>query len=105
MIVRSSFKCLTCGQVHTVRIGMGQEDHQSHRFPCMGCGEEIVIGMHVDRAKRGWRTEAIENAEHAAEEPGAPIMNVDANFIVPEEERHKDFAFPRLSQMQRMAKV
>jgi hypothetical protein len=105
MIVRSSFRCLTCGQTHTVRIGMGQEDYQSHRFPCMGCGEEMAIGLHIDYAKVGWRTEAIDNAEHAAEEAGAPIMNVDANFIVPEEERHKDFAFPRLTQIHRMTEI
>src|SRR5262245_20334808 len=102
MIIRSSFKCTTCGQIHTVRIGMGQEEHQTHRFPCMGCGEQMAIGMHVDYVRLGWRTEAIENAEQTAEEPGAPIVNVDANFLVPEHERHRDVWFPRLSQMWQM---
>ena len=105
MIIRSSFKCLTCEQPHTVRIGMGQEDYQSHRFPCQGCGEDMVIGMRVDYQKLGWRTEAVENAEHTPETEGAPIVNVDANFIVPEDQRHKDRAFPRLQQMQAMVDV
>ena len=42
MIVRYSFKCLTCDQPHTVRIGVGNEDYQSHRFPCQGCGEDNI---------------------------------------------------------------
>lgn len=99
MIVRSSFKCLTCGQPHTVRIGMGQEDYQEHRFPCQNCGEDMVIGMHVDYQNVGWRTEAVENVEHVPETSGAPIVNVDANFTVPEDQRHKDMVFPRLQQM------
>lgn len=61
--------------------------------------------MHVDYVTTDWRTEAVENAEQAIEEPGAPIVNLDANFVVPEEERHKDLAFPRLSQMMRMARI
>jgi predicted RNA-binding Zn-ribbon protein involved in translation (DUF1610 family) len=48
MIVRSSFKCATCGQVHTVRIGMGQETRQTHRFPCVNCGEDMVVALNVD---------------------------------------------------------
>jgi hypothetical protein len=84
---------------------MGLEEYQSHCFPCQSCGEDMVIGLHVDYARKGWRTEAVENAEHAIEQPGAPIMNVDANFIVPEAERYKDLAFPRLPQMVRMVRA
>jgi len=99
MIVRTSFKCLTCDQPHTVRIGMGQEEYQTHRFPCQRCGEDMVIGMHVDYHKIGARPEAVENAELTLEIKGAPIVNVDANFSVPEDLRHKDFVFPRLGQV------
>jgi hypothetical protein len=105
MIVRSSFKCATCGQIHTVRIGMGQEAHQSHRFGCMNCGEDMVVALNVDYQAVAHWTEALENAEHVGEVPGAPIMNVDANFIMPESERHTDFAFPRLTQLRAMNKV
>lgn len=99
MIVRSSFKCSTCGQVHTVRIGMGQETRQTHRFPCTKCGEDIVVALNVDFEKIVHWTEAVENAAQTAEEAGAPIMNVDANFVLPEGERHLDMAFPRLTQL------
>lgn len=102
MIVRSAFKCLTCGQPHTVRIGMGHEEYQSHRFPCQGCEEDMVIGMHVDHQNYGWRTEAVENAEPTPEAKDVPIVNVDANFIIPEDQRHTDGAFPRLKQMHAM---
>jgi hypothetical protein len=99
MIVRSAFKCLTCDQPHTVRIGMGQETRQVHHFPCMSCGEDMVVALNVDyKLTRHW-AEAVKNAEQIQEVPDAPIMNVDANFIVPVEERHKDFAFPRLDQL------
>lgn len=105
MIVRSSFKCATCGQVHTVRIGMGQETRQTHRFPCVNCGEDMVVALNVDYQAIAHWTEAVENAELADEVPGAPIMNVDANFIVPENERHVDQAFPRLTQLMERSKV
>lgn len=105
MIVRSSFKCATCGQVHTVRIGMGQETRQTHRFPCVKCGEDMEVALNVDYEKIAHWTEAVDNAERAEEEQGAPIVNVDANFVVPETERHLDLAFHRLTQLLTMADV
>src|ERR1700761_2759157 len=105
MIVRSPFRCSTCGQNHTVRIGMGQETRQTHRFPCVGCGEDMVVALNVDYQAIAHCTEGVENAELAEEVPGAPVMNVDANFIVPESERHVDFAFPRLIQLRERTKV
>lgn len=105
MIVRSSFKCATCGKVHTVRIGMGQETRQTHRFPCMNCGEDMVVALNVDYQAVSHWTEAVENAEAAEVVSSAPIMNVDANFIVPENERHVDRAFPRLTQLRERSKV
>lgn len=102
MIIRSSFKCLTCGQIHTVRIGIGQEDYQEHRFPCTACEEPMAIAVHLDFAKAGWKLEGLENAEFTPEVEGAKIVNVDANFIIPKEQRHADRAFPRLGQMHAM---
>jgi len=99
MIVRTSFKCLTCGQAHTLRIGLGQEDRQEHRFPCTACHEQIAIALHLDHAQAGVRIEAIDNTEAAAEVEGAPIVNLEANFIVPEHLRHKDMVFPRVDQI------
>jgi hypothetical protein len=105
MIVRSSFKCATCGQVHTVRIGMGQEARQTHRFPCVNCAEDMVVALNVDYQAIAHWTEAVDNAEFVDELAGAPIVNVDANFIIPERERHIDLAFPRLKQMREWNKV
>ena len=102
MIVRSCFRCATCGRAHTVRIGMGHETTQTHRFPCVSCGEDMVVALHVDfQAIRHW-TEAVENAEEIPEEAAAAIVNVDAGFVVPEDERHLDYHFPRMAQMHRM---
>lgn len=100
MIVRSAFKCMTCDQPHVVRIGMGQEEYQSHRFPCRGCGEEMVVALHVDYKNIGHRIEAVENAEVMEREtPDALIVNVHANFVIPEAERFTDRSFPHLDQM------
>ena len=71
----------------------------------MGCGEDMVVALNVDFQKIGYWIEAVENAEHVAKEEGAPIMNLDANFLIPEEERHVDFAFPRLRQLQEMGEI
>lgn len=102
MIVRSSFKCITCGQAHTIRIGMGHEARQTHRLQCIKCGEDMVVALNVDFQKfRHW-TEAVENAELAIEEAGAPIINIEANFIIPDDKRHEDMAFPRLTQLMAM---
>jgi hypothetical protein len=105
MIVRSPFKCATCGQVHTVRIGMGQETRQTHRFPCVNCGEDMVVALNVDYQAIAHWTEGVENAGLADESPGTPIVNLDANFLVPENERHLDRAFPRLTQVRERIKI
>ena len=105
MIVRSAFNCSTCDQAHTVRIGMGQETRHLHRFPCCHCGEEMVVALCVDYEKVAHWVEPIENAEWIDELPGAPIVNLDANFIVPTGQLDKDFAFPRFAQFKKRMEV
>lgn len=105
MILRTAFKCLTCGQVHTIRIGLGQEAYQDHRFPCTTCHETMAVAVHLDFAKSSWRLEALDNTESCAPGDGAPIVNVEANFIIPNEQRHVDGAFPRLEQMHAMSEA
>ena len=102
MIVRSAITCDTCGRLHVVRIGMGQETHQSHRFACRGCGEEIGIGLEVDYVNIAHRTVIESNCSFAEEKPGADIVNLDASFVIPADQQGQDFAFPRLQQMQSM---
>src|SRR5262249_20874801 len=65
----------------------------------------MVVALNVDYEAIAHWTEPVENAERAAEVPGAPIVNVDANFLVPESERHTDLSFSRLMQLRAMSKV
>lgn len=103
MIIRTYFKCLTCDQPHIVRIGLGQEAYQDHRFPCTECQEQMHIALHLSPGPSGEsRIEAIDNAERTGAVEDAPVVNVDANFLVPKDERHVDMAFPRMDQMDQM---
>ena len=99
MIIRSAFRCLTCEQDHVVRIGMGQDNRQEHRFPCRGCGEEMAIAMEIDYVKISTSVEAIENAVRIEEAPGALVVNVHANFVVDGDDRFTDRTFPHMAQM------
>jgi hypothetical protein len=81
---------------------MGQEAHQSHRFACRSCGEEIGIGLEVDYDSISHRTVVESNCTFAEEKSGAEIVNLDANFVIPADQQGQDLAFPRLQQMQLM---
>lgn len=103
MIIRDALRCGTCGTLHVVRIGMGQEEREAHRFSCRKCKEGIAITLMVDYENtRSW-VECDENAERAPEEPGAEIVNLDANFLIPAHMQGVDLAFPRFSRMQELA--
>lgn len=104
MIIRAAITCETCGKLHVVRIGMGQEEHQSHRFPCRGCGEDIGVGLQVDYANVNAWPLAELNCALAKEEAGAEIVNLDANFLIPVADAGRDMAFPRLEQLHVLAK-
>lgn len=103
MIIRSSFRCCTCGQGHILRLGMGQEVEHTYRFPCVECGEEMAVTLHVDYENISTRTEAAENAEAIEEDEHCKVLNLHANFIIPEENRHVDRSFPHLPLMAEMA--
>lgn len=103
MIVRSSFKCLTCERPHTVRIGVGYENRHTHRFPCSGCGEDLVIVMISGQDESYYAyPEAVENAEKVPEVAGAKFVNLHPNFVMPADQRNVDRAFPHLDQMNDM---
>ena len=72
MIVRYPLKCETCGQPHTVRIGLGLDSSQVHKFSCSHCYEEIVLRMDLDHVKHGWRVVCIENCKPISEIAYAP---------------------------------
>ena len=103
-IVRGSIECETCGQSHTVRVGMGQEVSQGHRFPCHQCKEDIVIHLDVDYENVAAHIRCGLNCKQIEEVAGAPIVNLDANFLISEAEQAQDGIFPRLRQMHGLIK-
>lgn len=105
MIVRSAVACEVCSQPHTTRIGLGQDASQTHRFPCRSCGEEIVVRLDSDASVGAAWLVPVENAKQIDEVPGAPIVNMDANFLIPSSEQDKDFNFARLEQVWQMAEA
>lgn len=100
MIIRDHLKCTTCEAAHTVRVGLGQEPRQTHRFACRSCGEEIEIAL-VAEPPRAW----IECEENCARAPGnanAPVVNLDANFLFPSDQQGMEHVMPRLQQQHAM---
>jgi len=107
LIIRSAVACETCSQVTTVRIGMGQGIRQEHTIQCSKCSEPISFGMNVDYENLGTEVFAIENCSIVpSPAPGTgPVVNVDANFAIPENMADQDFTFHRLNQMQEMVEA
>lgn len=102
MIVRCCYRCRTCGQGHTLRLGMGQEVSHTYRFPCVECGEEMAVTMHVDYVEVSTSVEETENAEVIEESADCVVVNLHANFVIPADLRHQDKAFPHLAIMNQM---
>jgi len=98
-IIRGAIECETCSQSHTVRVGMGQEESQEHRFPCCQCKEDIVIHLDVDYKNVIAHIRCGSNCRQTDEVAGAPVVNLDANFLIGEADQGKDRVFPRLRQM------
>lgn len=103
MIVRGALKCKVCGHFHVIRIGMGQEEKQRHKFRCRRCRELIEVGLDVDYKKIAHRIYFGENAE-PVEETGkaADVVNLDANFPIPAKLQGRDRVFPRLEMQKRI---
>jgi hypothetical protein len=105
MIIRDSLRCETCGTLHVVRIGMGQEESQEHRFPCRNCREDIALALVVDYENMRSHVVFKETAAYTPEEPGAEIVNLDANFLIPDDLQGVDGVIPRFDQVQALAKA
>jgi hypothetical protein len=65
----------------------------------------MAVALNVDYQKIAHWVEAVENAEHAAREDEVPVINLDANFLFPEVERHVDRANPLMRQLLAMAEI
>lgn len=84
---------------------MGQEPRQNHRFPCVECGEDMVVALNVDFVNISYDVEAVENAELVKAVDDAPVVNVEANFIIPKDQRNVDNVFPRMDEFRKMMDV
>lgn len=97
MIVRQYVRCCECGTAHVLRIGLGGEPVQTHRFPCTACGQEMGIGLEQDV---GWRYGP--NTESSEENNDAPIVNLHPSFVFRKGETGSADAFPSLEIGRRM---
>ncbi len=89
---------------------MGQEEYQSHQFICRGCKLPIRVGLKVDYTNISAEVVFEENAIQSSRDDVGTIVNLDANFLIPESEQGKDMSFTRLEQshqlvMERLAKL
>lgn len=100
MIVRELVKCGTCGQPHTVRISMGHNEHQRHKFPCGQCNESVEVGLDIDFQNRGWRVVLGENAQPS--DVDGVVINLDPNFGIHADHRNDSRHFSRLEQSAKM---
>lgn len=98
MIVRGYLNCGECGHPHIVRIGMGQEAQQRHQFSCRSCHEPIAVGLDVDYANISSKIVYGANAVAASALTDGDVVNLDANFLIPDEDQGKELVFPRLEQ-------
>lgn len=80
---------------------MGQEETQRHSFDCRQCGEPITVRMDVDYEKLATPITMEHNAELADEVAGAPIVNLDAGFLIPEDAVGADMSFFRLDELRK----
>ena len=53
MIVRNALRCESCDGITLTRTAIGHRPRQTHRFPCPGCGIEIVYAVLVDLDNTG----------------------------------------------------
>src|SRR2546423_1528696 len=92
MVVRQRCKCATCEQAHTLRISVGHNPYQEHTFNCVGCNEEIVVGMKVDLQDRSFPMTYVSNCSPGIED--GQIVNLHPLFTIPQDQLHQDRAFP-----------
>ncbi len=99
MIIRQSIKCGICDQVHITRTGLGRSDRQEHIFACSNCKQEIGFTLRLDQAQGGIAYESWTNCSSTKDTPkGAPVVNLEADFLIPADMQNVDGAFPRLGQ-------
>ncbi|MBY5916507.1 hypothetical protein HFO77_19025 [Rhizobium leguminosarum] len=106
VIIRNYLRCLTCDQVHMLRIAIGDAKRQPHHFACRNCGEEleVVLTLGTGSSSEG-AFSCSENAELCEEAAEALTINLDPNFVMPKDQANSLLSFPRLEQMRTMVKA
>ena len=61
-----------------------------------------MLRMDLDYAQLSWEVKCVENCSATDEVPGAPIVNVDAIFAIPDDLQGLDIVFPRLVYSHKM---
>ncbi len=87
---------------------MGHEATQSHTFNCSSCKEPLTIEVVVGESKSATEMPPIEincvdNCEDSDEE--GMIINLHADYTIPEDQLHVDQAFPWLDQLRQIVKI
>ncbi|WP_292053537.1 MULTISPECIES: hypothetical protein [unclassified Brevundimonas] len=100
MIIRQYGQCEECDQVHVLRIGIGREPDQSHRFACVNCGEEMGLGLQL-----GTGIVWGPNARAAKADDRAPIINLHPSFVFSKDELHSPLAFPSIEMGSKLIKA
>jgi hypothetical protein len=97
-----------------LRITLGTDVYQDHSFDCYGCGENIRIHLILDFENRVQFDQVpffsapttdfkcAENCELCDEDL---ILNLDPNFLVPEELLHKENIFPWMYEAKRIGVI
>lgn len=97
MVIREYAQCEECAQVHVLRIGVGAEPVQAHRFACFNCGEEMSFEL-----KLGPGSVWGANTRKAEPDDTAPIINLHPSFVFSKDELHSPLAFPSLQMGRQM---
>lgn len=105
VIIRKYLRCLTCDQVHMLRIAIGDAKRQPHQFACMNCGEELEVVLTLGTESGEGAFSCFDNAEFCDEAAEALTVNLDPNFVIPKGQANSPLSFPRLEQMRTMVKA
>ena len=92
MIVRNALRCESCDGITLTRTAIGHRPRQTHRFPCPGCGIEIVYAVLVDLDNTDFRYEEPRNgrwltgeAADAADDEYLAVLAFDSELLTERE--------------------
>lgn len=92
MIVKNALRCESCNGVTLTRTAIGHRPKQTHRFPCPGCGIEIVYAVLLDLDNTDVRYEEPRNghwltgvAADAAEGEYLAVLAFDSELLTERE--------------------